>query len=556
MKRFLLALLVCLAPLAGALAQSSGGCTISSACRVASLAVTGNATIGGSLTVSGTFSFGSLAVTNATVSGALNGWAVKLGVSPASNPAPAAPGSGYAVGDVLTLADGCATHATLAVVQVSAGALQLFNVTNPGSCGAAPANPVAVGSHTGAGTGATFNLTWNPAQTAGMSGGLALGNNGNYFAGGETPNPAFGGFESTFVGDRCGASLVGASSFNTCFGHDNLGVGSGGTFVGGGNAAGGVDNWRNWGGGSANTAWGNNIGQNQLLPITGQSGFGFDVFQNNNDPSTNSRSVGIGYLTCPGASIGTAAFSFVNCFGSAMGGKLTTAKDVLLIGGGEFLVGNAVFASGTGVIMMGSGKHTVDTPAAGTSDYINFENIYIATGTNTPTTSATQISGSLDAYQNSTFGTQGNTRAGVGVGDSFGGAATVFATGPTTNAPLFLTGKGNGNTCIINTTPFGTMFCAALSGEPSPSNFVQVQPAANGAAPILTVTGPSDTNIGLVIRPQGTGLLSMNGAAQWVANGAVATVFTGLGPPGAHTTIQNWFQVVDNGGNIRYLPAF
>jgi hypothetical protein len=71
----------------------------------------------------------------------------------------AAGGASYAVGDRITLSNGV----VLQVATVSAGAILTATIVNPGSSQAAapPANPVAQVSTTGAGTGATFTLTWS-----------------------------------------------------------------------------------------------------------------------------------------------------------------------------------------------------------------------------------------------------------------------------------------------------------------------------------------------------------------------------------------------------------
>lgn len=67
-------------------------------------------------------------------------------------------GTGYAVNDTITLANGV----VIKVNTVSSGAVATFNVQNGGSLtsGSTPANPVAQASTSGAGTGATFNLVW------------------------------------------------------------------------------------------------------------------------------------------------------------------------------------------------------------------------------------------------------------------------------------------------------------------------------------------------------------------------------------------------------------
>lgn len=67
-------------------------------------------------------------------------------------------GSGYAVNDTITLANGV----VLTVATISTGAVATVTVTNAGSVATAsiPANPAAQVSSSGAGTGATFTLTW------------------------------------------------------------------------------------------------------------------------------------------------------------------------------------------------------------------------------------------------------------------------------------------------------------------------------------------------------------------------------------------------------------
>lgn len=83
----------------------------------------------------------------------------------------AAGGSGYAVGDVVTLAtptSGLGAPAQLRVATIGGGGAiatatlipVIFNETLGGSYYTVPTNPVAQGSTTGVGTGATFNLSY------------------------------------------------------------------------------------------------------------------------------------------------------------------------------------------------------------------------------------------------------------------------------------------------------------------------------------------------------------------------------------------------------------
>jgi hypothetical protein len=75
-------------------------------------------------------------------------------------------GSGYAPGNQITLAGG--THSVSAVLQVATvgggGVVTSVSVFNGGNYTVIPSNPVAQASTTGAGTGATFNVTWSAVK--------------------------------------------------------------------------------------------------------------------------------------------------------------------------------------------------------------------------------------------------------------------------------------------------------------------------------------------------------------------------------------------------------
>ena len=71
-------------------------------------------------------------------------------------------GSGYAVNDTVTLTGGTFTTATvLKVTSVATGVITGVSVQTAGSYSVLPANPVAQGTTSGSGTGATFNLSFN-----------------------------------------------------------------------------------------------------------------------------------------------------------------------------------------------------------------------------------------------------------------------------------------------------------------------------------------------------------------------------------------------------------
>lgn len=71
-------------------------------------------------------------------------------------------GSGYAVGDTITLTGGTAiVQPVLTVATLTGSAVSTVTVTYDGAYTVAPTNPVSQGSTSGSGTGATFNLTLN-----------------------------------------------------------------------------------------------------------------------------------------------------------------------------------------------------------------------------------------------------------------------------------------------------------------------------------------------------------------------------------------------------------
>lgn len=78
----------------------------------------------------------------------------------------------------------------------------------------------------------------------------------------------------------------------------------------------------------------------------------------------------------------------------------------------------------------------------------------------------------------------------------------------------------------------------------------------------MTVTGdilPAadiSQNIGSASKRVGTLFAFAMQYASFAANGSVATTLGSLGPTGSHTTVQEWFQVTNNAGTTRWIPAF
>ena len=186
-----------------------------------------------------------------------------FGIRDDSAATPAAGGTGNAVGDQLTLNDGCSTHGVLTVATVSSGAVATYNIVKRGSCASVPTNPVGVSSTTGTGAGATFTLNYGPL-VAGILHGSLTQNLGNLFIGGTgtTPDVSLYGGEDVALGDYAGGGLKSGAQFSTAVGHNSCGIGGTGT-TGASNSCFGTDAGRNIASGAArNTIIGTGAAQN------------------------------------------------------------------------------------------------------------------------------------------------------------------------------------------------------------------------------------------------------------------------------------------------------
>lgn len=243
--------------------------------------------------------------------------------------------------------------------------------------------------------GTLNTITFTSPGGVTFDGGTLANNNGSFMFTAEGP-VGLTGTENTFFGDKAGSAFTGSASFNTAQGHNACGDG-GTTGTGSSNLCEGVDALRDMDGADFNMSiLGAGGASHQSFQTNNWSGVGFQVFYNDNIANSSANLSGLGMQACFGA----AGASFRNgmCLGALTGAALTTASNFLIIGGGgNGTVGNTTFASGSGVILIGSGAQAVDTPLPGTSNYINIENILTVTGTNTPSTSVASFAGSLGA---------------------------------------------------------------------------------------------------------------------------------------------------------------
>jgi len=135
-------------------------------------------------------------------------------------------GTGYVIGEVMTLADGCATHTTLVASTVAGSVISRANIGNPGICTISPSGTLTVASTTGTGTGATFTIPYAPTGPNAYTGDF-IHNAGNTALGAEQSG-YYAGQESIFIGNRAGGTIS-TGDFITVVGHNACGVGAGAT---------------------------------------------------------------------------------------------------------------------------------------------------------------------------------------------------------------------------------------------------------------------------------------------------------------------------------------
>lgn len=202
------------------------------------------------------------------------------------------PGTGYTVGDLLTLSLAGATFTTppqAVVAAVSGGVPTEFTLINSGVATTVPAASGTFSTSGGTGSGATITGSFGPiAATISMQ---ALNQGGNLFI-----NQPVGAFfapqaENVFIGPFAGGNFT--SSFNTAVGENSCGIGLNVAVTGGNNTCLGNDNMRNIGAtAQANTSVGNNALRNQ----TGNSSAAFGQSTAQNYKGNNSLFLGTGIV--------------------------------------------------------------------------------------------------------------------------------------------------------------------------------------------------------------------------------------------------------------------
>lgn len=139
----------------------------------------------------------------------------------------------------------------------------------------------------------------------------------------------------------------------------------------------------------------------------------------------------------------------------------------------------------------------------------------------------------------------------------------------------FLNIGAAGNTAVAQASSTSFALLAPSTGASTPSVPLDFQ-AYNNAASMLAGdiqliprSAVADMVINsasgrVILESGGVGLFTVDPAvpaqfqiaADWTANATTATTMTSLGPAGAHTTVQKWLTVLDDGGVTRYIPAY
>jgi len=264
---------------------------------------------------------------------------------------------------------------------------------------------------------------------------------------------------------------------------------------------------------NSTTSGGSALGFNAGLSFTGAGAidaFGFNALEFDTSGVRNSA-FGSNALTgitgTPITGSDNAAFgnsSLKNCqggcgsnvaIGSQTGVALTTGTNNTLIGS---YVANGTLTTGGGNVLIGAGT-SCTTAASGTSNTIGIcgtsTAVWSATGTNTPSTSATTIAGNLTVASGIISAGTKFTAAGTGctVGTTTGGATAgtfTLAAGPCTSVAITMNGATgvtapNGWTCQAHDRTAPTVLIGGESSSTTTTATITI-PAGAGATDVIS----------------------------------------------------------------------
>jgi hypothetical protein len=134
-----------------------------------------------------------------------------------------------------------------------------------------------------------------------------------------------------------------------------------------------------------------------------------------------------------------------------------------------------------------------------------------------------------------------------------GASPQIQATGTDANVGLILTSKGTG--AITLYAAAGGRVIGNFLDAASAVNYVQIAPAATGAAPDLSPQG-TDANIDLGLSPKGTGKVRINTATVALGGSGIATLgnYGGAGP--ATQSQNSWLPVRINSTTTYFIPVW
>jgi hypothetical protein len=389
-------------------------------------------------------------------------------------------GSGYVVGDVITVVGGTLLNATVGTFRVSAvsgGAITALDTPSFGQYSAVPTNPVSVTG--GSGTNATLNVTY-------FFGYVLITNAGSGYV--EQPTVTFSGgggsgaaAYATVGSGTTVRSLNGVVSFNTPAGESFRISNSAFSTL--------TDYVEVQGGSNVNGAY---------LNVGGSTTNGNMYISAKGTGNVNFFTNGAGVTRQLQVSHTASAVNYVQVTGAA-----TTGAPVISAQGSDTNIGLTLNSKGAGTLLF----QTNGTTRASINSGATFTAGILASGNPAFIVSAT-------ASQVNYL--QAN-------GSATGNGLQLQALGSDTNIDLNITTKGTG--AVKFNTGGGEQL--RVSNTASAVNYVQVTGAATTGVPIISSQG-SDTNIGIRLVSKGTGNIALtsgnNAWIQFVASGANSSV--------------------------------
>lgn len=418
--------------------------------------------------------------------------------------APANAGSGYIVGDVVTLSGGATV--SIITVDVSGGVTQ-FSVQQSGSYTTVPATTLAQTGTTGSGTGLTIASRFGPIA-ASVGAGSLTSSQGNFVLGYQAGNAITTAAEVTLFGDYAGLQIT-TGGFNTAFGHRAMGFET----TGGNNSAFGIDAMRNTRGTSNCQAFGSNA----LRAWSGSfnTAIGLNAMQGNEDgvSSSGGINIAIGTNALQGLTATTAGSNIA--IGDNVASRITTGNSNVIIGHqSATLITTAV-------------KNVIVGNNAGAALTTQFENVLIGWTAGALTTAS---SSTIVGYLAGSAATSGaNTLYGNRSGLSLTTGFDNLFIGPSVGSAVATTASSNiliGLSSATDTDAAGTVDTLKIQG--------------NGSMPAIKGTALSSTPI-----------VYFPGAKITIGDTGLPTIRSGAGAPSATEPNGSIYLRTDGAANTR-----